>query len=129
MKTILSLFTVFLLFTSCEADGDFTTESKLKYSGTFVPTSGITVQGNVEIYRLYNTHSLKLENFSISDGPDLKVYLSKTDSPTEFINLGDLNPSETYTIPQNINTADYPYVLIHCQQYNHLYAIAALESN
>lgn len=129
MKTILSLFTVLLLLTSCEAEGDFNTESKLKYDGTFVPTSGITVNGNVKIYLQTNTHSLKLEDFSVSYGPDLKVYLSKTDSPTDFINLGDLNPEETYTIPQNINLSDYPYVLIHCRQYNHLYAIAALDAN
>jgi len=129
MKTILSLFTILLLFTSCETDGDFTIESKLKHSGTFVPTSGITVAGEVKIYQLFNTHSLQLENFSISDGPDLKVYLSKTNAPTDFINLGNLNPNATYTIPPQVNLVDYPYVLIHCQQYNHLYAIAALQSN
>ena len=126
------------LLTSCEVEGDLTrdvveeeisNEAVLKYSGTFSPTSGINVQGNVKIYQQNNIHSLKLENFTISSGPDLKVYLSKTDSPSDFINLGNLNPDFTYTIPQQVNLADYPYVLIHCQQYNHLFAIAALQSN
>jgi hypothetical protein len=69
-----------------------------------------------------------LESFSISDGPDLKVYLSKSDSPTEFINLGDLIPSTVYPIPAEVDFSDYSFVLIHCQQYDHLYAIAALQS-
>jgi len=138
MKTILSLFTVLLVFTSCEIEGDLTrdaveeeidNEAILKYSGTFVPTSGINVDGEVKIYQQNNAHSLKLVDFNISYGPDLKVYLSKTDSPSEFVNLGNLNPNVTYAIPLQVNLADYPYVLIHCQQYNHLYAIAALQSN
>lgn len=138
MKTLFSLFTILLLFTSCEVEGELTrdvveeeisNEAVLKYSGTFVPTSGINVQGDVKIYQLNNTYSLKLENFTISDGPDLKVYLSKANSPSEFVNLGNLNPNVTYQIPQQVNLADYPFVLIHCQQYNHLFAIAELQSN
>lgn len=138
MKTILFLFTALLLFTSCEVEGDLTrdiveeeisNEAVLKYSGIFSPTSGINVQGGVKIYQQNNAYSLKLDQFSISSGPDLKVYLSKEDSPSEFVNLGNLNPDATYAIPQQVNLADYPYVLIHCQQYNHLFAIAALQSN
>ena len=138
MKTTLYYFVLILLFTSCEVEGELTrdvveeeisNEAVLKYSGTFVPTSGISVQGEVKIYLQNNTHTLKLEHFSISDGPDLKVYLSKEDSPSTFVNLGNLNPNVAYQIPQQVNLADYPYVLIHCQQYNHLFAIAALQSN
>lgn len=127
-----------LLLTSCEVEGELTrdaveeevsNEAVLKYSGTFNPTSGINVQGGVKIYQQNNIYTLKLDGFSISDGPDLKVYLSKADSPSEFVNLGNLNPNVTYQIPSQVNLADYPYVLIHCQQYNHLFAIAALQSN
>ena len=138
MKTIFSIVTLFLFFTSCEVEGELTrdvveeeisNEAVLKYSGIFIPTSGINVQGAVKIYEQNNTYSLKLDNFSISSGPDLKVYLSEEDSPSEFVNLGNLNPNATYSIPEQVNLADYPYVLIHCQQYNHLFAIAALQPN
>lgn len=138
MKTILSLFTLLLLFTSCEVEGDLTrdiveeeisNEAVLRFTGTFNPTSGISGSGTVNIYQLGNAFTLKLENYTISAGPDLKVYLSKTDSPSDFVNLGNVNPDLTYAIPQQVNLADYPYVLIHCQQYNHLFAIAALQSN
>lgn len=138
MKTILSLFTALLLFTSCEVEGELTrdiveeevsNEAVLRSTGTFNPTGGISGSGTVNIYQLGDAYTLKLENYTISDGPDLKVYLSKTDSPSEFVNLGNLNPNVTYQIPTQVNLADYPFVLIHCQQYNHLFAIAALQSN
>ncbi|NNT73216.1 DM13 domain-containing protein [Flavobacterium sp. IMCC34852] len=138
MKTILSLFTLLLLFTSCEVEGELTrdiveeevsNEAVLRSTGTFNPTGGISGSGTVKIYQLGNAYTLKLENYSISAGPDLKVYLSKADSPSDFVNLGNVNPDVTYSIPQQVNLADYPYVLIHCQQYNHLFAIAALQSN
>jgi hypothetical protein len=138
MKTILSLFTLLLLFTSCEVEGELTrdiveeevsNEAVLRSTGTFNPTSGISGSGTVKIYQLGNAYTLKLENYTISEGPDLKVYLSKTDSPSDFVNLGNVNPDLTYAIPSQVNLTDYPYVLIHCQQYNHLFAIAALQSN
>ncbi len=130
MKTIVLLFTAVLLLASCQADQDnASTQPQLKYSGAFVPTSGITVAGGVKIYRQANAHSLQLDGFSISDGPDLKVYLSKADSPSDFISLGDLNPETTYAIPTGTNLTEYTYVLIHCQQYNHLFAVAALQEN
>lgn len=138
MKKFSFFFMLTLLLTSCEVEGELTrdaveeevsNEAVLKYSGTFNPTSGINVQGGVKIYQQNNIYTLKLDGFSISDGPDLKVYLSKADSPSEFVNLGNLNPNVTYQIPSQVNLADYPYVLIHCQQYNHLFAIAALQSN
>lgn len=138
MKTILSLFTVVLLFSSCEVEGELTrdiveeavgNDAVLRATGTFNPTGGISGSGTVNIYQLGNAYALKLENYTISAGPDLKVYLSKADSPTDFVNLGNVNPNLTYSIPAQVNLADYPYVLIHCQQYNHLFAIAALQSN
>ncbi|MFN3969342.1 DM13 domain-containing protein [Flavobacterium sp.] len=138
MKTILSLFTLLLLFTSCEVEGELTrdivqeevgNDAVLRSTGTFNPTSGISGSGTVKIYQLGNAYTLKLENYTITPGPDLKVYLSKADSPSDFVNLGNVNPDLTYSIPQQVNLADYPYVLIHCQQYNHLFAIAALQSN
>ncbi len=127
-----------LLFTSCEVEGELTrdaveeeisNEAVLRYTGVFNPTGGISGNGTVNIYQLGNAYTLKLENYTISAGPDLKVYLSKADSPSDFVNLGNVNPDVIYSIPQQVNLADYPYVLIHCQQYNHLFAIAALQSN
>jgi len=137
MKKILLLSLLFLL-EACQEEGVLTNDrqdvalisaAELKYSGTFVPTSGINVNGVAKIYLENNQYKVQLDNFSITNGPDLKVYLSKTNTPAQFVNLGNLTSQKVYSIPSNVTIAEYPYVLIHCQQYNHLFAIAPLHQN
>lgn len=127
------LSTVLFFFTSCEKENDITqtsiNESIPISEGTFVATSGITVSGESKIYIENRTKKVVLENFSISNGPDLKVYLSKSSSPDEFIILGSLTSSTVYLIPEQVDLTEYRYVLIHCQQYNHLFAVAELFVN
>ncbi len=128
------LFYCFLL--SCTKEGEFTTpldenpsiaNSLLLKNGIFSPTSGMTVSGIAELRKRSNEHFVRLENFNISSGPDLKVYLSKSDTPNEFVNLGALeNNKNEYAIPAGVIIDEYSYVLIHCQQYDHLFAFAKL---
>lgn len=139
MKTTLFFLSLFLVFCSCEQEGELTQNkttvienpqnSTDKFKGTFAPTSGISGGGMVRIYQENNQLKLALENYSIESGPDLKVYLSKTDLPNDFINLGNVNAATKYNIPANTSFSDYKFVLIHCQQYNHLFAIAELKTN
>jgi hypothetical protein len=108
------------------ASGNGTT----KLAGTFYPTAGIAVTGTVKIISSGSDFSLLLDSFQISGGPDLKVYLSKKDTPFEFINLGPLKSNsgkQTYDVPKGVDFAVHKYALIHCQQYNHLFAIAELK--
>lgn len=136
LKKMACLF-LFMSFISCEKEGEFTkTPPQLVidtndgfvtlYNGVFYPTSGITVSGSASIYEKDSQKYVSLNDFSISSGPDLKVYLSTTDSPDTFVNLGNLTSATVYTIPQQVDVSVYKYVLIHCQQYNHLFAIAEL---
>jgi hypothetical protein len=62
-------------------------------AGNFIPTSGINVTGSAKIYLNGNQNEVRLENFSVSNCPDLKVYLSKR-YPTDFVNLGNLTSSK-----------------------------------
>ena len=137
MKKLLFILVCFFTFASCEKEGVLTKSNTgnegvlsgvaiLKYSGIFSPTSGESASGFARIYLEGTVYKLKLENFSVSAGPDLKVYLSKTSSPTDFVNLGNLPNNIIFTIPAGINLDEYKYALIHCQQYNHLFAIAPL---
>ena len=123
---------------SCEKEGQLTkittnqisATAVLKFSGVLSPTSGISGGGNVKISLDNGIYKLTLENYTIENGPDLKVYLSKTASTTsDFVNLGNATASTVYTIPQQADLSVYKYVLIHCQQYNHLFATAALTQN
>ena len=118
---------------SCEKEGEFSQTNNqtlnsnnavLLKTGQFTTTSGISGSGSVKIYTESNLRKLVLENYTIENGPDLKVYLSTSDAPNTFVNLGNLNPETVYTIPNSVDLNVYKYVLIHCQQYNHLFAIA-----
>lgn len=133
MKKLFLLPLILLVLTSCEKEGEFTqtnnqtlllSSAVLLKSGSFNTTSGISGSGSVKIYEENNLRKLVLENYTIENGPDLKVYLSTTDAPNTFVNLGNLNKETVYTIPNSVDLNVYKYVLIHCQQYNHLFAIA-----
>lgn len=135
MRTFLILSAALFSLISCEKEGEFTqtnnqtinlTTAVLLKTGQFTTTSGISGSGSVKIYAENNQRKLVLENYSIENGPDLKVYLSTTDQPNTFINLGNLNPETIYSIPNSVDLNVYKYVLIHCQQYNHLFAISLL---
>jgi hypothetical protein len=139
MKTKLLVLPLFLLLFSCEVEGELTQDKTpvdinqpdlvLKYQGLFAPTSGINGSGIVKIFVENNQNKLILENYTVESGPDLKVYLSKSNTPTDFVNLGNLNASTVYSIPQSVDLKEYKFVLIHCQQYNHLFAVAELTKN
>lgn len=100
------------------------------YRGVFSATSGITITGVAKIFKDSTNHVLQLDSFAVSAGPDLKVYLAKEYPPVNFINLGPLqrnSGSQLYKIPDGVNFSEYSYVLIHCQQYNHLFGYASLK--
>lgn len=100
------------------------------YRGVFAPTSGINVSGQAKIALDSGRHLLLLDSFSVSSGPDLKVYLAQAYPPANYINLGALqrnSGTQLYPIPAGIDFSTYKYVLIHCQQYNHLFGHATLQ--
>lgn len=133
------LFAVFFLaLSSCQVEGELTSNRNtdvisstavLQSEGAFVPTSGISVSGFAQIYLERGQYKVNLRDFDVSSGPDLKVYLSKASTPSQFVNLGNLTAQRVYPIPLGVDVAAYSHVLIHCQQYNHLFAIANLNEN
>lgn len=116
MKKIFALLILLSLF-ACEEQGSLTKDgfnvvtlnqnAILKYNGTFYATSGISVAGKVKIYLENNQYKLKLEDFSVSDGPDLKVYLSKAATPNDFVSIGNLTSATLYAIPAGIDVTNY----------------------
>jgi Electron transfer DM13 len=136
MKPILFALLLAVAAASCSKDKTanmttvITANGTVKLAGVFYATQGIAVNGNVKILSNGADFSLLLENFQVSAGPDLKLYLSKKDTPFEFINLGPLknnSGNQTYDVPNGTDFTVYKYALIHCQQYNHLFAIAELK--
>jgi hypothetical protein len=87
------------------------------------------VSGSVMVYQANGKLQLKLSGFSTTNGPDLKVYLSKEIQPVNFIKLGDLKSTsgnQVYDITGIPDFSQYRYALIHCEQYNHLFGSAEL---
>lgn len=101
-----------------------------KYTGTFSNGPYGSVSGSAKIYLQNSMLKLALEGVSISNGPDLHVYLSKEVQPVNFIDLGSLKSTtgnQLYDISNMPDFTEYKYALIHCQRYNHLFGSAELK--
>jgi hypothetical protein len=88
-----------------------------------------TTSGVAKVYNVSNTLSLELDSFAVNNGPDLHVYLSREVQPINFIDLGRLKANsgkQSYAIAGMPNLADYKFVLIHCQRFDHLFGQATL---
>lgn len=101
-------------------------------TGSWEPLNGKQTMGTVSL-RTLDDGMLQVafsEDFSVSDGPGLFVYLSNGESPsTDFVNLGDfISPTgaQFYEVPDNITLDSYTHVLVHCAPYNVTFAYAAL---
>ncbi len=139
MKPIVLTVSMFLLlFSSCvkqrtpevSLNDAVDTTAKQKYTGVFVNGPWGRVSGKAIISQAYNgQYSLILDSVTISNGPDLYVYLSKEVQPVNFISLGKLKATmgtQVYAINGMPDFSEYKYALIHCQQYNHLFGSALL---
>ncbi len=105
------------------------TTAMLKYGGSFSSGPSGTVTGDAKVYLKGGKYILALENFLTTNGPDLKVYLSKEMFPVNFIKLGDLkstNGNQLYDIAGTPDFTAYKFALIHCEKYNHLYGYTEL---
>ncbi len=138
MKYYSVLVVVTFLFAACTKQTTSTqvlnelpdTSAVLYLKGNFMNGPWGTTSGEARIYKKGSTYQLGLEMFMASNGPDLKVYLSKEVQPITFVNLGSLKSvsgNQLYIIPVNVDFTQYKYALIHCQQYNHLFGSAELK--
>ena len=140
MKAFLTLLITSFLLVSCIRENTSTEDlmemapenATLKYSGDVIQGPyGNNVNGKAEIYEKNGIFTLVFnDSFTINNGPDLYVYVSKEQQPTQFISLGRLksvNGGQTYTFTSAINFDDYKYAVVHCQQYNHLFSYALLQ--
>lgn len=96
----------------------------------FTSANGYTVTGNVRIYQKDGKLILALENFRSSNGPDLRVYLSKEMQPVNFKELGRLKSvqgNQLYDIPGTPDFNEYKFAVIHCQQFNRAFGFASIK--
>ncbi|MEO6231547.1 MAG: DM13 domain-containing protein [Ferruginibacter sp.] len=139
MKQCLSIIVLFpIFFCSCKKENNtpntpvieiVDTSATLKLSGIFSNGPYGSVSGMAKVYLKDGKFTLVLDGVTISNGPDLHVYLSKEISPVNFIDLGKLKSTggtQVYDIAGSPNFSQYKYALVHCQLFDHLFGSSQL---
>jgi Electron transfer DM13 len=104
---------------STVASGEFTGTDDFHY-GSGTATIIETASG---------TYTLRLEDFSVRNGPDLFVYLSQdpdgyVDEALELGRLKATDGSFNYALPAGTDPSAFASALIWCKQFSHLFAVA-----
>ncbi len=94
--------------------------------------------GQATIYRLPNgAHVLRLENFRVTNGPDLRVLLSTHPDPmsrsdvqdaeyTELAKLKGNVGNQNYELPPDVDVATQGSVVIYCKPFHVVFSVAPL---
>ncbi|HEX6889189.1 MAG TPA: DM13 domain-containing protein [Chryseolinea sp.] len=91
---------------------------------------GHTVTGEVKVYNSGGQLVVVFDPFSSQNGPDLRVYLSKDENATEYLNLGALKSTtgkQTYDVNGMPNLDQYRFAMVWCQEFSVLFGIAELQ--
>ena len=105
-------------------------------TGNFVEVDFIHKgSGQAKLVKVNGKNILRLENFNVTSGPDLYVYLSKTTAPTgdikslgDYIDLGLLkgtSGNQNYDI--NADITGYTTAVVWCKRYGVLFTYAVMK--
>lgn len=135
MKKLLIAF-MFLLILACKKEkNDINLSSNYDVSNatlisqaTF--TSGAhTTSGSIKLYSKNGVKTLVFENFKTDSGPDLQVFLSKSTSRVNALEIGELKATSgnfSYDINNSYNTDENNMTIIWCEDYSVLFGSAHL---
>lgn len=114
-------------------------ESVVLSQGSFVDADRVHQgMGNARLVQQPGgTVELQFTDFEVTNGPDLKVYLSVHPDPTsasdvtdgEWVSLGALKGNignQSYTLPADLDASLFKSVVIWCEQFGVLFSPAAL---
>lgn len=104
--------------------------------GTFSRVDAIHKgSGTAKLFELDDQKILRLEDFNVVNGPDLYVYLTKTDMPTgdikslgDFIDLGPLKApagNQNYAVRDDVE--GYKTAVVWCRRYGVLFTYAVMQ--
>src|SRR5574341_1150400 len=101
---------------------------KFSKLGTFQGLKGHQATGKAEVITVGDISFLRFEDFEVTNGPDLHVYITKNGDVDTGIDLGKLKGnkgSQNYEL-NGINTDVYNTVVIYCQPFHVYFASATL---
>ena len=96
--------------------------------GSFQGLKGHQATGKAEVITVGDISFLRFEDFEVTNGPDLHVYVTKKGDVDTGIDLGKLKGnkgSQNYEL-SGINTDVYDTVVIYCQPFHVYFASATL---
>ena len=81
---------------------------------------------------------LQFTDFSVTPGPDLEVWLVADEAPatsaavlaSEWVSLGGIQAhdgAQTYEIPEDVDVSEYGSVVIWCEDFSVLFAVASFQ--
>jgi len=97
-------------------------------TGTFEGLAGHQAQGIVKILEGNKKSFLRFEDFDVTNGPDLRVYLTPNGDVHDGIHLDKLKGNkgnQNYSL-ENIDTSVYDTVVIYCQPFGAYFGQAEL---
>ncbi len=144
MKYLLMIFATVLTFSlsNCSKSKDASpaiapvdtsfnlSKATLLKQGSFTGNMNYTATGAVKLYNYEGKKYIYFENFSGSNGPDLKVYIATSNAATQFVNLGPLkgtSGSQVYAIIAPPDFTQYNKILIWCQMFGVLFGSSTLQ--
>lgn len=99
--------------------------------GTFTGQGPHNGQGTAKLVQSGNTYFIRLEDdFQVTNGPDLFVYLGKNGQYDPSAQLAPLKGNiggQNYEIPASLNPAGYTEVWIWCRSFRVPFAVAELK--
>jgi len=101
---------------------------KFSKQGTFEGLAGHQANGKAVIISVGDIAFLRFEDFEVTNGPDLHVYITKQGNVENGIELGKLKGSQgnqNYAL-KGIDTSLYDTVVIYCQPFHVYFASAKL---
>jgi hypothetical protein len=139
MKKLFFLFVILLSVSCSEEDNNTPTapindnfdpgQATLLKQGTWMGV-GHSVSGTAKVYEENGKKTVVLDPFSSQNGPDLKIYLSKDENSSQYINLGAMKSTtgkQSYEITGMPDLAEYKFVLVWCQEFSVLFGKAELK--
>ena len=97
-------------------------------TGKFVGLAGHFAEGDAKLLDVEGQQFLRFENFEVTNGPDLRVYITQDGDVKKGIHLEKLKGSkgEQNYLLENIDTSVYNTVVIYCQPFGVYFGEASL---
>src|SRR5688500_9714807 len=109
---------------------DMDSTAMVLYSGRFMNGPYGVIMGTARMEEVNGKWQLRLDSLTVSNGPDLKVYLARAQQPVNLIGRGSLwstSRIQVYAVNGVTDRSSYRYALIHCEKYNQLFGWSLLE--